>query len=144
MSYQVPIDEVRAAIMAGQEACEAMNAKHGGLVKPDISFFGERLPGVELVALVWGVAAERGAALVWGVAAERGAALVWGVAAERGAAVVALVWGVAAERIVAALFCDGGGALLCGVWLRACNVWHLILFFFFCVTLLSLGVTSDI
>jgi len=41
---QVPIDEVREAIMAGPEGWQAMNAKHGGLVKPDISFFGEKLP----------------------------------------------------------------------------------------------------
>jgi NAD-dependent SIR2 family protein deacetylase len=40
----VPIDEVRKAIMAGEEGWRAMNAKHGGLVKPDISFFGEKLP----------------------------------------------------------------------------------------------------
>ena len=84
--YQVPIDEVRAAVMSGQEACEAMNAKYGGLVKPDISFFGERLPGVALVAPAWGVAAEGCVALE------------------------APVWGLAAERIAAALAC--GGALV--------------------------------
>ena len=41
---QVPIDEVREAIMKGPEGWHAMNAKHGGLVKPDIVFFGEKLP----------------------------------------------------------------------------------------------------
>ena len=41
---KVPISEVREAIMAGEEGWRAMNARWGGLVKPDISFFGERLP----------------------------------------------------------------------------------------------------
>jgi NAD-dependent SIR2 family protein deacetylase len=41
---KVPVEEVRAAIMAGPEGYAAMNAKYGGLVKPDISFFGEKLP----------------------------------------------------------------------------------------------------
>ena len=36
--------EVREAIMAGEEGWRAMNAKFGGLVKPDIVFFGEQLP----------------------------------------------------------------------------------------------------
>ena len=30
--------------MAGEEGWRAMNAKFGGLVKPDIVFFGEQLP----------------------------------------------------------------------------------------------------
>jgi len=30
--------------MAGQQGCEALNTKYGGLVKPDITFFGEKLP----------------------------------------------------------------------------------------------------
>jgi NAD-dependent SIR2 family protein deacetylase len=41
---KVPVEEVRAAIMAGPEGYAAMNAKYGVLVKPDISFFGEKLP----------------------------------------------------------------------------------------------------
>ena len=41
---KVPISEVREAIMAGEEGWRAMNAKFGGLVKPDIVFFGEQLP----------------------------------------------------------------------------------------------------
>lgn len=41
---RVAIAEVREAIMAGEEGWRAMNAKHCGLVKPDISFFGEKLP----------------------------------------------------------------------------------------------------
>ena len=40
----MPIEEVRAAIMGGAAACDALNAKYGGLVKPDIVFFGEKLP----------------------------------------------------------------------------------------------------
>ena len=30
--------------MGGAAACDALNAKYGGLVKPDIVFFGEKLP----------------------------------------------------------------------------------------------------
>jgi NAD-dependent deacetylase sirtuin 2 len=41
---QVDIGEVRDAIMAGPAGVAAMNAKYGGLVKPDIVFFGEQLP----------------------------------------------------------------------------------------------------
>ena len=41
---RVAIAEVREAIMAGEEGWRAMNAKHGGLVKPDIIFFGDKLP----------------------------------------------------------------------------------------------------
>jgi NAD-dependent deacetylase sirtuin 2 len=41
---QVDIGEVRDAIMAGPDGVAAMNAKAGGLVKPDIVFFGEQLP----------------------------------------------------------------------------------------------------
>ena len=40
----VPIEEVRAAIAQGKEGEEgwlAMAERHGGLVKPDIVFFGE-------------------------------------------------------------------------------------------------------
>jgi len=40
----VPIEEVRHAAFAGEEAWEALEAKHGGRVKPDIVFFGENLP----------------------------------------------------------------------------------------------------
>ena len=41
----VPIDEVRAAALtADMAAWDALNAKHGGLCKPDIVFFGENLP----------------------------------------------------------------------------------------------------
>ena len=41
---KVDVEEVREAIMAGPEGYTAMNAKYGGLVKPDIVFFGEKLP----------------------------------------------------------------------------------------------------
>jgi NAD-dependent deacetylase sirtuin 2 len=41
---QVPIEEVRQAVMGGVAACDALNSKYGGLVKPDIVFFGEKLP----------------------------------------------------------------------------------------------------
>ena len=41
---KVPIDEVREAIMSGPDGCKAMNEKWSGLVKPDIVFFGEKLP----------------------------------------------------------------------------------------------------
>ena len=41
----VPIEEVRAAASTdGMAAWDALNAKHGGLCKPDIVFFGENLP----------------------------------------------------------------------------------------------------
>lgn len=36
--------EVREAVMAGEAACLELNQRHGGLVKPDIVFFGENLP----------------------------------------------------------------------------------------------------
>lgn len=39
----VPIEEVRAAALDGSvEAWSALNARYGGLVKPDIVFLGER------------------------------------------------------------------------------------------------------
>ena len=38
------MDEVREAILAGESGWRAMNEKHGGIVKPDIVFFGEGLP----------------------------------------------------------------------------------------------------
>lgn len=41
---EVPVQEVREAILAGEEGWRAMRERHGGLVKPDIVFFGERLP----------------------------------------------------------------------------------------------------
>eukprot|EP00928_Gymnodinium_smaydae_P081121 TRINITY_DN64697_c0_g1_i1.p1 TRINITY_DN64697_c0_g1~~TRINITY_DN64697_c0_g1_i1.p1 ORF type:complete len:350 (-),score=62.00 TRINITY_DN64697_c0_g1_i1:145-1194(-) len=41
---KVPIDEVREAILAGEDACVALDKKYGGQVKPDIVFFGENLP----------------------------------------------------------------------------------------------------
>ena len=37
-------DEVRASIIAGEAGWQAMAERHGGLVKPDIVFFGESLP----------------------------------------------------------------------------------------------------
>jgi NAD-dependent SIR2 family protein deacetylase len=40
----VPIEEVRAAAFGGAEEWGALAARHGGLVKPDIVFFGENLP----------------------------------------------------------------------------------------------------
>ena len=43
----VAVDEVRAAIAHGKEGPEGwleMAPRHGGLVKPDIVFFGEQLP----------------------------------------------------------------------------------------------------
>jgi NAD-dependent deacetylase sirtuin 2 len=41
---QVDSNEVRESILKGPEGWTAMNIKHGGLVKPDIVFFGENLP----------------------------------------------------------------------------------------------------
>lgn len=41
---KVPPDEVREAVMDGVEACHALNRRHGGLIKPDIVFFGQDLP----------------------------------------------------------------------------------------------------
>ena len=41
---EVPTAEVKEAIMAGEEGWQAMRERHGGLVKPDIVFFGEALP----------------------------------------------------------------------------------------------------
>ena len=41
---KVPIGEVRSAVMAGPDGYTSMNAKYRGLVKPDVVFFGERLP----------------------------------------------------------------------------------------------------
>ena len=40
----VPIDEVKQAMAAGKPGWQALRQKHGGLVKPDIVFFGEQLP----------------------------------------------------------------------------------------------------
>ena len=40
----VPVDEVKEAILAGEEGWQALRDRHGGLVKPDIVFFGEPLP----------------------------------------------------------------------------------------------------
>lgn len=40
----VATEEMKQAVMAGDAACAELNAKHGGLVKPDIVFFGENLP----------------------------------------------------------------------------------------------------
>jgi len=40
----VDVDEVREAILAGESGWRSMVEKHGGLVKPDIVFFGEALP----------------------------------------------------------------------------------------------------
>jgi NAD+-dependent protein deacetylase sirtuin 2 len=41
---KVDPDEVKEAILAGEPGWSKMNKKHGGLVKPDIVFFGENLP----------------------------------------------------------------------------------------------------
>ena len=41
---KVDSDEVRTSILLGEEGWKEMNTKHGGLVKPDIVFFGEPLP----------------------------------------------------------------------------------------------------
>jgi NAD-dependent deacetylase sirtuin 2 len=41
---KVPVEEVREAVMSGQDKVKALNEKYGGLVKPDIVFFGENLP----------------------------------------------------------------------------------------------------
>eukprot|EP00927_Polykrikos_kofoidii_P056188 TRINITY_DN50357_c0_g1_i1.p1 TRINITY_DN50357_c0_g1~~TRINITY_DN50357_c0_g1_i1.p1 ORF type:complete len:331 (+),score=40.66 TRINITY_DN50357_c0_g1_i1:87-995(+) len=41
---KVPPEEVRQAMFDGVSACKELNAKYGGLVKPDIVFFGENLP----------------------------------------------------------------------------------------------------
>ena len=40
----VDIKEVKESIMAGEKGWKKMNEKYGGLVKPDIVFFGENLP----------------------------------------------------------------------------------------------------
>ena len=44
----VPVDEVRKALLlqhgSGQHGMDALRAKYGGLVKPDIVFFGEAMP----------------------------------------------------------------------------------------------------
>jgi len=40
----VPIEELRTAVMAGPDGTAEINAKYGGLCKPDITFFGEALP----------------------------------------------------------------------------------------------------
>jgi len=41
---KVDVDEVKECILLGEEGWTQMNNKHGGLVKPDIVFFGENLP----------------------------------------------------------------------------------------------------
>jgi len=41
---EVPIEEVKTAIDEGEGGWREMNRKYGGLVKPDIVFFGEALP----------------------------------------------------------------------------------------------------
>ena len=42
---EVPVDELKEAMLFdGEEKWRALNAKYGGLVKPDIVFFGEQLP----------------------------------------------------------------------------------------------------
>lgn len=40
----VPPEELRAALQEGGEGWESLAARHGGLVKPSIVFFGESLP----------------------------------------------------------------------------------------------------
>jgi len=41
----VPTEELRAALGPGGEGWQALAERHGGLVKPNIVFFGENLPG---------------------------------------------------------------------------------------------------
>eukprot|EP00282_Hemiselmis_andersenii_P030761 CAMPEP_0169456886 /NCGR_PEP_ID=MMETSP1042-20121227/16588_1 /TAXON_ID=464988 /ORGANISM="Hemiselmis andersenii, Strain CCMP1180" /LENGTH=344 /DNA_ID=CAMNT_0009569131 /DNA_START=44 /DNA_END=1075 /DNA_ORIENTATION=- len=43
---QVPIEEVKEAVFSDEEESgwRSLRARYGGLVKPDITFFGERLP----------------------------------------------------------------------------------------------------
>ena len=41
---KVDTEEVKEAILLGEEGWKKMNNKYGGLVKPDIVFFGEKLP----------------------------------------------------------------------------------------------------
>ncbi|CAE8622621.1 unnamed protein product [Polarella glacialis] len=41
---EVPLEEVRRAVLRGQEGWMEMTQRHGELVKPDIVFFGEELP----------------------------------------------------------------------------------------------------
>mmetsp|Transcript_7071 Transcript_7071/g.19396 ORF Transcript_7071/g.19396 Transcript_7071/m.19396 type:complete len:307 (-) Transcript_7071:186-1106(-) len=41
---QVSTEEMRQAVMNGEDACKSLEARYGGLVKPDIVFFGESLP----------------------------------------------------------------------------------------------------
>eukprot|EP00041_Stephanoeca_diplocostata_P003807 m.38253 g.38253 ORF g.38253 m.38253 type:complete len:340 (+) comp14620_c0_seq3:163-1182(+) len=41
---EVDVDEVKDAILRGKEGWTALTEKYGGLVKPDIVFFGESLP----------------------------------------------------------------------------------------------------
>jgi len=41
---KVPSTEMKEAIMAGVEGWQSLRDKYGGLVKPDIVFFGENLP----------------------------------------------------------------------------------------------------
>jgi len=41
---EVDIEEVRQAVMEGEEGVRRVNQKYGGLVKPAITFFGESLP----------------------------------------------------------------------------------------------------
>ena len=40
----VPVEEVRAAAFGGPDDWSALEARHGGRVKPSIVFFGENLP----------------------------------------------------------------------------------------------------
>jgi len=40
----VPVEELRQAVMAGESALADLNERHGGLIKPAITFFGEALP----------------------------------------------------------------------------------------------------
>jgi len=40
----VPVEEVKAAAFGGEAAWDELTQRHGGLVKPDIVFFGEQLP----------------------------------------------------------------------------------------------------
>merc|ERR1712230_202544 len=40
----VPVEEMKQAIVDGEEGWKALQEKYGGLCKPDIVFFGESLP----------------------------------------------------------------------------------------------------
>jgi NAD-dependent deacetylase sirtuin 2 len=41
----IPVDEMKEAVMAGEAGWKTLASKHGALCKPDITMFGEKLPG---------------------------------------------------------------------------------------------------